>query len=208
MIDIIEKTIHLYYHLKRKYSGYFSLDNGVKLRASSHCSFAFSLDKRKKGKPTPFPFFGHKPHRPEHIAKMCDAIAAMNFKNELFLFVIEQKTQHPDDYKKQLANGRHFCNWLFSLYKEHKYYSRDPVYIGLLIWEPRPNSPRKGTTAHQNKNQRKSHPSFDLFFEKRNIKDISLPDLAKSALSHQKKGKASPPEKRISNLPISPKTAQ
>ena len=137
MIDIIEKiekTIHTDYHLKRENLSYLLIEDEVKLRAPSHYSFAFSLDKRKKGKPTPFPFFGHKPHRPEHIAKMCDAIVAMNFKNELCLFIIEQKTQHSGEYKKQLSNGKHFCNWLFSLYKEHKKEHEDcpldPVYIG------------------------------------------------------------------------------
>lgn len=184
MIDIIEKTIHTDYRLKRDNFGYLLPDSEVKLHDPSHCSFAFSLDKRDK--PPPFRFFSNET-QPRYIAKMCDTIVAMNFKNELCLFIIEQKTKRTKQYEKQLANGRHFCNWLFSLYKEHEYYSRDPVYIGLLIWEPRPNSPRKGTTAHQNKNQRKSHPSFDLFFEKRNIKDISLADLAKSALSNRKK---------------------
>ncbi len=193
MINTLEKTIHTDYHLKRDNLDYLLLDNEVKLRAPSDCSFAFSLDMR--GKP-PFRFFRYKPPRPEHIAKMCDAIVATNFKNELYLFVIEQKTRHPDDYKKQLANGRHFCNWLFSLYKEHEYYSREPVYIGLLIWEPRPKSPRKGTTAHHGKNQSKSHPLFDLFLEKRNIKDISLIDIAISALLNRKKGKSCPPVKK------------
>ena len=205
MIDIIEKTIHTDYHLKRDNLDYLLLDNKVKLHAPSHCSFAFSLDNRDK--PTPFRFFSNET-QPKHIAKMCDAIVDMNFKNELYLFIIEQKTKRTKQYEKQLANGRHFCNWLFSLYKEHKHCSSDPVYIGLLIWEPRPKSPRKGTTAHHGKNQSKSHPLFDLFLEKRNIKDISLIDIAISALLNRKKGKSRPPEKRISNLPISPKTKQ
>lgn len=202
MINIIEKTIAPRYHLPRKERDWL-LNNRVKLRAPNRHSFAFSLDNQDE---PPFAFFNAS--SPEHIAKMCGAIVAMNFKNELYLFVIEQKTKYTKQYEKQLANGRHFCNWLFSLYKEHKHCSNNPVYIGLLIWKPRLKSPRKGTTAHQNKNQRKSHPLFDLFFEKRNIKDISFADLAQSALSHQKKGSVSPPEKRISNLPISPKTAQ
>ena len=114
MIDIIEKTIALKYRLLRENRDWL-LDNGVKLRAPNRHSFAFSLDNQDE---PPFVFFNASP--PEHIAKMCDAIVAMNFKNELYLFVIEQKTQYPKDYKKQLTNGWHFCNWLFSLYKEHK----------------------------------------------------------------------------------------
>lgn len=205
MIDIIEKTIHTDYHLKRDNFGYLLTDSEVKLRAPNHCSFAFSLDKRDK--PPPFRFFSNET-QPKYIAKMCHALVVINFKNELCLFIIEQKTKRTKQYEKQLANGRHFCNWLFSLYKEHEYDSRDPVYIGLLIWEPRKKSPRKGTTAHHGKNQSKSHLLFDLFLEKRNIKDISLIDIAISALLNRKKGKARPPEKRISNLPISPQTAQ
>lgn len=200
MIDIIEKTMALKYRLPRENRDWL-LDNGVKLRAPNRHSFAFSLDNQDE---PPFVFFNASP--PERIAKMCDAIVAMNFKNELCLFVIEQKTQHPDDYKKQLANGRHFCNWLFSLYKEHEYYSRDPVYIGLLISEPRRTPPRE-TTTHRNKNQPERDDLFHLF-KLPNAKDISLVALAQSALSNRKKGINRPPEKRISNLPISPQTAQ
>lgn len=173
----------------------------MKLRAPSYCSFAFSLDKRDK--PPPFRFFSNET-QPKYIAKMCDTIVAMNFKNELCLFIIEQKTKRTKQYEKQLANGRHFCNWLFSLYKEHEYYSRDPVYIGLLISEPRRTPPRE-TTTHRNKNQPERDDLFHLF-KLPNTKDISLVALAQSALSNRKKGINRPPEKRISNLPISPKT--
>lgn len=200
MISIIEKTIDPKYRLPRKNRDWL-LNNGVKLRAPSRHSFAFSLDNQSEPS---FAFFNDSP--PKNIAKMCDAIVAMNFKNELCLFIIEQKTQHPGEYRKQLSNGKHFCNWLFSLYEEHKYYSRDPVYIGLLISEPRPTPPRE-TTTHQNKNQPERDDLFHLF-KLPNTRDISLAELAQSALSHQKKGNASPPEKRISNLPISPKTNQ
>ena len=180
MINIIEKTIHPKYRLPRKKREWL-LNNGVKFRAPNRHSFAFSLDNQSE---TPFAFFNDSP--PEHIAKMCDAIVAMNFKNELYLFIIEQKTKRSKHYEKQLANSRHFCNWLFSLYKEHKYRSLDPVYIGLLIWEPRSKSPRKGTTGHQNNNLPEKDLLFHLF-KLPNTKDISFTNLAISALSNRKK---------------------
>lgn len=100
MIDIIEKTIAPKYRLSRKNRDWL-LNNRVKLRAPNRHSFAFSLDNQSE---IPFAFFNDSP--PEHIAKMCDAIVAMNFKNELYLFIIEQKTKRSKQYEKQLANGR------------------------------------------------------------------------------------------------------
>ena len=179
MIDIIEKTIDPKYRLPRKKRDWL-LDNEVKLRAPNRHSFAFSLDNQDE---PPFAFFNDSP--PERITKMCDAIVAINFKNELCLFIIEQKTKRTKQYKKQLTNGWHFCNWLFSLYKEHKYYSRDPVYIGLLISEPRRTPPRE-TTTHRNKNQPERDDLFHLF-NYRTQKTFPLQTLLKALYPTEKR---------------------
>lgn len=167
MIDIIEKTIHEDYYLSKKNRDWL-LDNNVKLRAPDRNSLGFSLDNEQR---PPFVFF--KGDLPAHMAKMCDAIIALYFKRRLYLFIIEQKTANSGQYKKQLANGRCFCDWLFSLYKEHEYCSDDPVYIGLLIWHPRTSS-RKGKTAHKSTPRPKTHHRFKHFFEEKNNRNIYL----------------------------------
>lgn len=167
MIDIIEKTIDEDYHLPRKNRDWL-LANEVKLRAPDRNSLGFSLDNEDN---SPFAFFKGNP--PAHMAKMCDAVIAFSFERRLYLFIIEQKTSSPGEYKKQLANGRCFCDWLFSLYKEHEYCSEDPVYIGLLIWKPR-TSPPKGETSHKNKLAPVKHHRFEHFFDEKNNRNINL----------------------------------
>ncbi len=167
VIDIIEKTISEDCHLPRENRDWLLADD-VKLRAPDRNSLGFSLDNEKK---PPFVFFADDP--PAHMAKMCDAIIALSFKRRLYLFIIEQKTSSPGEYKKQLANGRCFCDWLFSLYKEHEYCSEDPIYIGLLIWKPR-TSPPRGETSHRNRLVSGKHHRFEHFFDEKNNQDINL----------------------------------
>ena len=171
MLETIEKTIHKDFHLTRQGRDWL-LDDDVKLRAPDRHSFGFSLDKKRS-----FAFFSNSP--PEHLAKMCDAIIALLFKQRLFLFIVEQKSAYRVPYDKQLANGKHFCDWLFSLYKEHGYCYKDPVSIGLLIWQPR-QLPRKGMTSHQPKGPTRSHRLFDAFFEEQNTTRVYLGDLIRA----------------------------
>ena len=140
MIANLRKTIDPKYHLTRCGRDWM-LANDVKLRAPNRDSIGFSLDC----KDSPLAFFGGSP--PEHIAKMCDAIVAFSRNEQLHFFVIEQKTANKDDYKKQLANGKFFCQWLMSLFQHHGYYSGKPVYTAMLVWQPRP-TPRRGATSH------------------------------------------------------------
>ncbi len=172
MINTIKNTINSAYHLNKDDRDWL-LDNGVKLRAPHQPCFGFSLDNHKK---PPLAFFNAAP--PKHIAKICDAIVAIWHKQTLCLLIIEQKTAHKDHYKKQLANGKLFCDWLIALYKEHGHWSGKPVFIGLLIWEPR-NSPRKGTTAHRGEAPFTKSPSFNYFIELKNETHIALNALLK-----------------------------
>ena len=167
MIDIIEKTINEDYHLPRE-SRDWLLADGVKLRASDRNSLGFSLDNKEK---PPFAFFKDAP--PAYITKMCDAVIALSIEQKLYLFIVEQKTSNPGDYEKQLTNGKYFCDWLFSLYKEHGHCSDDPVYIGLLIWQPR-TSPPKGETSHKRKLTSRTHHRFEHCFEEKNNQNIHL----------------------------------
>ena len=88
-------------------------------------------------------------------------------------FIIEQKTSSLGEYEKQLANGRCFCDRLFSLYKEHGYCPDDPIYIGLLIWQPR-TLPSKGETSHKSEPTSGTHHRFKYFFEEKNNRSINL----------------------------------
>ena len=108
---------------------------------------------------------------------MCDAILALDDKEVLYLFIIEQKTADAGEYDQQLANGRLFCEWLISLYRQHGYCRQQQrfEFIGLLVWEPRP-TPRKGGTAHQPYESAR-RPLFARFFNLRNESLIHLRDL-------------------------------
>ena len=146
VISTLTKTINRKYLLDKDGRDwlYEEKQNGqtVKLRSPSRLSLGFSLDNRDK---PPFAFLSGTP--PEKIAKMCDAFIALCHQDRLYLFVIEVKNS-PGGHSKQLANGKHFCNWLFSLFKEHGYVRDDPVYIGLVIRPPR-KVPDKGQTSHR-----------------------------------------------------------
>ena len=179
-IDIIEKTIHKDYWLNRQDRDWL-LDNNVKLRAPNRHSVGFSLDN---GKNLPLAFFGGDP--PEHIAKMCDAIVALLYDNKLYLFIVEQKTANSGQYRRQLANGKLFCDWLFSLYKQHGYCDDEPVYVGLFIWKPRRTPAKQGTFHPPVKSEK--HELFACFFEEQNKLDIYL-DALVNACRKQKNRK-------------------
>ncbi len=172
IINTIKDTIDSAYHLNRDGRAWL-LEDDVKLRAPHQHCLGFSLDNHEK---PPLAFFNTSP--PEHIAKMCDAIVAIWHKQTLWLLIIEQKTAHKNGYKKQLTNGKLFCDWLVALYKEHGYWSSKPVFIGMLIWQPR-ESPRKGTTSHRDEAQFRKSPPFDHFIELKNQTHIALDDLLK-----------------------------
>ena len=176
MVEIIKETIRGGYELDRPGGRDWILDNNVKIRAPHRHSFGFSLDN--PGKP-PLAFFSGSP--PKNIAKMCDAIVALSHREKLYLFLVEQKTANLDQCQKQLANGKFFCDWLFSLYKWHGYCTNDPVYIGLLIWQPRPLPQKEETAYRAVEVKRKAHNLFTCFFEIRNECDINLKKLVESS---------------------------
>ena len=143
MISLLEQTIHGDYHLPRRCLSW-DLEDDVEIISPNRNSLAFSLDNGEK---PPFGSLSAAP--PKHIAKICDCIIALSYQGKCYLFVIEQKTAHKGEYKKQLINGRIFCDWLIALFTAHKHLTSEPVFVSLLIWQPRRNSPRKGTTAHR-----------------------------------------------------------
>ncbi len=171
MIDDIERTIDSKYHLKQDNNLW--LVEGIEIKALDRHSFGFTLDKQES---PPFAFLSACP--PAHVAKMCDAIIAVSNRKTLYMFSIEKKTANKDDYRKQLTNGKLFCDWLFSLYREHGHHGGEPVHIGLLIWEPRPQ-PRKGTTTHGADGlETRQHPDpFHAVFSAQNRNHLVLQDM-------------------------------
>ena len=171
VIDTLRRAIAPKYRLPRQNRDW-CLANNVRIRAPSRNSFGFCLDDETN---PPLAFLGSNP--PEHIAKMCDAMIAVSHRGHAYLFVIEQKTANKADYKRQIANGRLFCDWLTSLCCYHGYISNESIrYVALLVWQPRP-TPRRGRTSHKKPQQALSHPLFDRVVDERNNPHVQLQSL-------------------------------
>jgi len=104
----------------------------------------------------------------------------LSYKDKDYLFIIEKKTGNKDNYELQLINGKLFCDWILTLFKQHNYYTntRSINYIALLVWKPR-EVPNRGTTAH-NQNRSGTPQSlaghFNRFEEIKNQSEIYLKD--------------------------------
>ena len=178
-IEILGKTIDENIHLQRDKRDWLISENiNIRVRSPHHHSMGFSLDAPKQ---KPLAFFSDQP--PPHLAKTCDALIAVFHKEKLYLFAIEAKSANKGDYRKQLANGRHFWRWLITLCKEHEYLplQSEPLYIAVLIWEPREKQVRKGTTAHRSNSgiNIDAQDGFIVQFKIQNRSLIRLHDLIK-----------------------------
>ncbi len=106
---------------------------------------------------------------------MCDGILVLIYKEKPYWFVIEQKTSNPDKYKKQLINGKCFCDWLIALYRSHGYLSDDPaIIISLLVWEGREKNVSKGLTSHRD-NPTIEETQVGLFEHSFDVKGSDMP---------------------------------
>ena len=170
MIDATKKAIHQRYRLPTTQGG-FNLADNIKVYPDDQSSCGFRLDNQCS---PPLAFFSSNP--PRNLAKMCDAIILYEDGNGTYCILIEQKTSNQSQFKKQLANGKLFCEWLIALCKEHNYTPREPVqYFGVLVWKP-PPIPPKGTTTHQPP-QAKKDKVFDKFFDVRNDSYVDVAEL-------------------------------
>jgi len=178
----MQQAIDARYKLKRYGRGWILSDNEMqtKICVPNRHSIAFSLDSKEK----PLGFLSDKP--PENLAKMCDAILFCFYQGKIYLFVIEMKTTHKSHYTKQLTNGKLFCHCLISLFKTYNYLEEEPTAISLLLWRPRSNAVRKGTTTHsrpgdgivpdENLDMR---DLFDHSFQIRNQETVQIINLVK-----------------------------
>ena len=181
IIAILEQTIDNELKLKRDNRDWLISDTNIQARSPHRHSMGFSLDiPAPKQKPLAF-FSGHPPR---YLEKICDALIAVIDQSKLYLFAIETKSGNKDDYRKQLANGRHFWDWLIALFKEHGYLPSkpEPLYIAVLIWKPREKQVRKGATTHTKNHGIKSatQEGFTTKFEIRNRSSFRLYDLIQS----------------------------
>ena len=186
IIAILEKTIDDELKLKRDNRDWLISDTNIQARSPHRHSIGFSLDV-SDSKQKPLAFFSGSP--PQGLAKICDALIAVVDQSKLYLFAIEIKTRNKDDYRKQLANGRHFWRWLIALCKEHDYLplQSEPLYIAVLIWEPREKQVRKGATAHR-KNygfESAAQEGFTVRFKIQNHSQIYLCDLIENFHSNK-----------------------
>lgn len=172
VVDLFGQCIHPNLHLKREGRNWLLKEiPQIKLKSPNRCAVGFSLDCSSA-------YFGFRADDPpKKIAKMCDAIIVLFYKNKPYIFVVEQKTGYNDGYKDQLINGKHFCDWLLALLKEHNYYTGEVDFISLLCWQPRENSPRKGGFSRGESIKKESRKPYDLCFESRNQKNIILSEL-------------------------------
>lgn len=140
-IDVLKKCFKQERCLERDNKEWRLTENGVtiKFKAPNRESFGFSLDYEDR-----FSFFSGTP--PKNITKMCDGIIALTHKTQTYIFLIEQKTNYSNNYKKQIINAWHFCNWLLGLLKEHKHCDDNIKFIGLLYRNRRNVS--KGISTH------------------------------------------------------------
>lgn len=181
-IDTIQRAIRGQYHLRRGERKWILEEDASKVRIHIHVpierSIAFSLDR----KPKPFTFFADNP--PPDFAKMCDAVLFYLHGNKTYLFVIEIKTGDPGECEKQLINGKLFCNWLINLYIQHKSLNPCVTVIPLLIWKPRENPGRKGTTTHRGNDDSIQEMPLRQFdergFEIRNRNTVPISELIKA----------------------------
>lgn len=181
VIAILEQTIKNQLKLKRDNRDWLIPGTNIQVRSPHRHSMGFSLDV-PGSKQRPLAFFSSSP--PQCLAKMCDALIAVVDQRKLYLFAIEIKSGNKDDYRKQLANGRHFWRWLIALYKEHGYLplQSEPLYIAVLIWKPRERQVRKGATAHPKNHgiESATQEGFTARFEIRNRSSFRLYDLIQS----------------------------
>ena len=185
-IAILEQTIKDELKLNRDDRDWLIPDTKtntkIQARSPHRYSIGFSLDVPASNH-KPLAFFSSSP--PQCLAKMCDALIAVVDHSKLYLFAIEIKSGNKDDYREQLANGRHFWRWLIALYKEHGYLppQSEPLYIAVLIWKPREKQVRKGATAHRSNSGIKAatQKGFDTRFEIQNHNLIILRELIKKS---------------------------
>ncbi len=120
----------------------------VSLKSTTKSIFAFSLDSKVFGKCKMFPFFCQTLG---NINKVNDGIIFYKKGTEIFVFLIELKSNNLGEYKKQLQAGKNFLLYIINIINStyDKTYKLNNKNIKCLVFSTR-KSPQKHTTSRRN----------------------------------------------------------
>jgi hypothetical protein len=106
--------------------------------------FAFSLDYQLQNKYKMFPFFNQSLG---NITKVNDGIIFYKNGNDIFVLLIELKSNNLGDYKKQLQAGKNFVNYLKNMLNLmfNKNYQIDKDNIRCIVFSTRKTQRKQGT---------------------------------------------------------------
>ncbi len=116
----------------------------VILKLTSKNIFAFSLDYQLQNKCKMFPFFNQSLG---NITKVNDGIIFYKNGNDIFVLLIELKSNNLADYKKQLQAGKNFVLYLKNMLNLmfNKNYQIDKDNIRCIVFSTRKTQRKQGT---------------------------------------------------------------
>jgi hypothetical protein len=120
----------------------------VILKTSKENVFAFSLDRKLKQPCKVFSFFNSST---KGINKVNDGIVFYCKNDEIFVLLVELKSNKLGDYKKQLQAGKNFTNYLLSVVNSSfskKYILKDE-HIKCLVFSLRKTSRKQSTKKNK-----------------------------------------------------------
>ncbi len=114
------------------------------LKLASKNIFAFSLDYQLQNRCKMFPFFNQSLG---NITKVNDGIIFYKNGNDIFVLLIELKSNNLGDYKKQLQAGKNFVNYLKNMLNLmfNKNYQIDEDNIRCIVFSTRKTQRKQGT---------------------------------------------------------------
>jgi hypothetical protein len=118
--------------------------NSIILKSKQKRIFAFSLDKNLDNSCRMFPFFNQTT---SSITKVNDGIVFYLSDNQIYILLIELKTNNLGEYKKQLQAGKNFVLYLVEVLNNSflKNYKIDEINIKCLVFSLRKTARKQGT---------------------------------------------------------------
>ena len=117
----------------------------VVLKSKKKQIFAFSLDKSLK---KPCKVFTYLNQSTPTITKANDGIIFYIYNGEIFILLIELKSKHLNDYKKQLQAGKNFVLYLLNILNNsfEKNYTIKEDNIKCVVFSLRQTARKQGTS--------------------------------------------------------------
>ncbi len=118
--------------------------NKVVLKSKKNQIFTFSLDKRLRNSCKVFPYLNQSTAT---ITKANDGIIFYIHNKEICILLIELKSKHLNDYKKQLQAGKNFVFYLLSILNNsfEKNYTIKKENIKCVVFSLRQTARKQGT---------------------------------------------------------------